>query len=313
MGSKIAYSRKTLALLSVVLALGLSAQAQTLQEETEAARTLFQKNKDCVITLLVVQKRKFNFGPHSQESESRQEVTGTIISPDGLTVMSLATVDPSTVMRGMMSTDSSLDGGPSMSVDSEISDLKMLLDGDREIPAEIVLRDADLDLAFARPLTPVNEPLPYLDLTQSGEPSLLDRVVSISRLGKVANRVHGLSFEFIEAIVEKPRRFYIPGNSPTLTSQGCPAFLLDGRVAGIFVMRIAKDRGTQSGSMFSGLSNNIIGIMLPPDQILEVAKQVPERNTNAGNTPPSTPNADGQNSAGPSSQETSPTPDAGAP
>ena len=114
----------------------------------------------------------------------------------------------------------------------------------------------------------LSSPMAYVDLENSGTAELLDNVVALNRLGHVANRVHSAAFERIEAVIEKPRRFYIAGDDPTSSSQGSPVFTQDGKILGIFVLRTVRSAGTQMG-------NNAKIIIIPASDILEGALQAP--------------------------------------
>jgi S1-C subfamily serine protease len=240
--------------------------------EEEQARAVLDQHKTAVVTIQLVIKQKFSMGGRgSQENESRNEVTGTVISPEGLAVVALSATDPTSIYKTMMP-----DGMDDVQIDSEVSDVKILLGDGTEVPAQVVLRDNDLDLAYVRPLAKPAAPMAFVDLADSAPAQLLDTLVSINRLGKVAGRVYSVSLERVEAIVEKPRRFYIPGNDPTSTNQGCPAFTLDGKVVGLFVIRTIKDTSGSGGrGMFSG-NENVIPVLLPAEDILEGARQAPE-------------------------------------
>jgi S1-C subfamily serine protease len=241
---------------------GLVASSARAQSAEEMGRAVFEAHRGAVITIECVVKTKFSFqGRPAEEDESKIEATATLISPEGLAVTALSTVDPSDLYRGMGM-------GEDVQFDANITDAKFLMEGGAELPAELVLRDNDLDLAYFRVRAKPEQPLPHVDLSQSTKAQMLDRVLAINRLGKVANRVHSASFEWIEAVVEKPRTFYIPGNDPTNTSSGSPAFSLDGKLVGIFVVRALKSSGHDS-------QNNMLGILLPAAEIAEGAGQVP--------------------------------------
>jgi len=98
-------------------------------------------------------------------------------------------------------------------------------------------------------------------------------VIVLNRLGRVANRAYSAAVERIEAVVERPRTFYIPGDDPTHSGLGSPAFTLDGKVAGILVLRSVKSDGGMGGTF--GGDNNVLGIIIPASDVLESAKQVP--------------------------------------
>src|SRR2546422_5707095 len=116
-------------------------------------------------------------------------------------------------------------------------------DDGAEIPAEIVLRDKDLDLAFIRPKTKPASPMPAVDLNKSVPAKVLDQVITLNRLGRAAGRAHSASVERISAVVQKPRTFYIPDSTMTTTGLGSPAFTPDGTLVGLVVMRTISGKG----------------------------------------------------------------------
>jgi len=239
-------------------------QVASADEDAVAGRNILNNKKATVVTVQMVVKISQSFGGNTSENESKEEATGTVISPDGLTVLALSSTDPSSIYKTMMG------GRNDFKFDAQINDIKILLYDNTEIPAEVVIRDVELDLAFIRPLTKPETPLAYVDLADNGTVETLDRVVTINRLGRVANRVYSASFEYIDAVVEKPRRYYIPGDDPTSTSQGCPVFRLDGKVVGVFVLRAISSEATAGNRR-----NNVMPIVLPTEDIVEGAKQVP--------------------------------------
>lgn len=242
------------------------AQFANADNAAEQGRKIFEENKNAVVTILLVVNTKVSApGRPSQEFESKSEATGTVINEDGLTVVSLSKVDPSALFD-LMSPDS---GG--MNYETEVRDTKILLADDTEIDAKVILRDRELDMAFIRPTEKPETKFDYIDFTNSGEPQLLDEVITINRLGQVARRAHAVSVERIDAIVRKPRTFFIPGNDPTNTEMGSPAFTLDGKVVGVLLMRAIKSSGGTAGNP----SQNVTQMFLPVEDVLEAAAQAP--------------------------------------
>lgn len=253
--------------LAVALVATGAGYAQTTNEQ---ALKVFEANKEAVVTVHVVSKASMGGMMGGGEDEMVTEATGTVISEDGLTVVSLSATDPSTLISNMMGPM-----GDQFQMQVETISVDILQTDGSEIKAEIVLRDKDLDLAYVRPEEKPAEPMPFVDLSTAGEAGMLEELVTINRLGKVANRVHAASFERVNAIVEKPRRFYIPGNDPSQTNAGSPAFKLDGTPLGVFVIRSIKSSAQGIGSMFSGMTDNVVPIILPASDILEGAAQAP--------------------------------------
>ncbi len=255
------YILRTCFTAAVALLTVFSVSTAQADEAVDKARAIQAQNKAAVVTVQMVVKITWSMGGNSNESEDKVEATGTVIGADGLTVLALSSTDPSSISKTM---------GSKFKMDAELSDIKLLLQDNTEVPAEVVIRDVELDLAFVRPLKKPDAPMAFVDLNNNGDVQLLDRVVTINRLGRVANRVYSASFEYIDAVVEKPRRYYIPGNDPTSTSSGSPSFRLDGKIVGIFVLRAIN---AEAGS--GGRRDNVMPIILPAVDILEGVTQVP--------------------------------------
>jgi len=250
-----------LALLSLLLALAVSSRADQVAEK---GRELFKKNQHSVVTVQEV--LKMSASGSSRSTESKQDLTGTVVDPSGLTVLALSACDPGEMYQRMVGEDYS------RRVETEITDLKILLDDGSEVPAEIVLRDKDLDLAFIRPKIKLPAPMTAVDLSKSSPVQVLDEVVTLNRLNSAAGRAYAASVERITAVIQKPRTFYIPDSTMTSTTLGSPAFALDGNVVGLFVMRSVSNKGNSS----RGYRDNMTSIILPADDILKAAKQAPE-------------------------------------
>lgn len=227
---------------------------------TEKGRDIFNKTRLAVVTVEVVVKAS---GPGGRSGESKQDITGTVVDPSGLTVVALSACDPAEMYRRV---------SQEYKVQTEVSDIKMLLDDGTELPAEIVLRDNDLDLAFLRPKTKPASPMTAVDLSKSGPAQVLDEVVTLNRLNNAASRAYAASIEHIAAVIQKPRTFYIPDATMSSTSLGCPAFLPDGRILGVFVIRAVSSEGEGT----SNYRQNLTSIILPAEDILKGAKQAPD-------------------------------------
>ena len=282
-------SMKTPRLLCLIAAWSLCALPcpGDAQDLAAKGRAVFNQHQASVVTVLLVVKSKMGFaglaGAGGDAREYKEEVTGTVIDPSGLTAVALSSADPGALLQGMMSSlgGSSGDGEESVKfkMDSEVTDVKLLTHDGAELPAEIVLRDRDLDLAFVRPKAKPVPPLPALDLSNSAKVDVLDSVIAINRLGKIAGRAYAAAVEQINAVVKKPRLFYVPGGNATLTGLGSPAFTPDGKVVGLFVMRSVKSGGGGL-SLFSSQAG-MAPIIVPAEEVKKVAAQVPAVKTEA--------------------------------
>ena len=94
-------------------------------------------------------------------------------------------------------------------------------------------------------------------------------------VANAAGRAYSAAVERISAIVQRPRLFYVPNTSMSSTALGCPAFTLEGKVLGVFVMRAMKGKGGGGLGMFNMQPDNLTAIIVPADDIVKAIKQVP--------------------------------------
>jgi hypothetical protein len=259
------HHKPTMTRFAVACLLAGLAFTSRADELAEKGREIFKKNQRAVVTVQEV--LKMSPAGSSRANESKQDLTGTVLDGSGLTVLALSACDPSEMYQRMMGEDYSRGR-----VETEITDLKILLDDGTEVPAEMVLRDKDLDLAFIRPKTKPASPMPAVDLNKSAPAQLLDQVITLNRLNSAAGRAYSASVERISAVMQKPRTFYIPDSTMTATTLGSPAFALDGNLVGVMVMRAVSSKGGASRSY----RDNMTSIILPAADIAKAAAQAPE-------------------------------------
>jgi S1-C subfamily serine protease len=258
---------QTAALAALILALASPALPSRADEAADKGRDIFNKNQHAVVTVEIVVKATYSSsGQTSAPSETRQEATGTVVDHSGLTVLSLSVCDPGEMVQRMMSEQSKY------KVETEVSDVKILLDDGTELAAEVVLRDKDLDLAFIRPKAKPATPLAAVDFTASATAQMLDEVIALNRLNKAASRAYAASVERVSAVIRKPRTFYIPDGTLSASALGSPAFLLNGKILGVFLMRAV---GSGGEGRFN-YRQNTTAVILPAEDILKAAKQAPE-------------------------------------
>ncbi|HTA30013.1 MAG TPA: serine protease, partial [Candidatus Cybelea sp.] len=228
-------------------------------------RDIFKKYQHAVVTVQTVLKVTDSRGGRSSNpSEIKRDLTGTVIDPSGLTVLALSSVDPAELYRRVSEEYNK--------IDTQVNDVKLLLDDGTEVPSEIVLRDEDLDLVFIRPKAKASAPMTAVDLSKSSSVETLEPVIALNRLSRAAGRAYSASIERIVAVIQKPRTFYIPDTGPSASTLGSPAFALNGNIVGIFVMRAVS--AGDSSSRNAG--ENVTAILIPAEDILKGAKQAPE-------------------------------------
>jgi S1-C subfamily serine protease len=235
------------ALVSAALAAPLSAATEA---EAALGREIVKKNADSIVAveLVVNSGSGRGGGGRGGSGEQKVEVNATVISPTGLTVTSLAAIDPR-VGRGRGSSDNS---------DSEFKEVKLRLADNTEIPAMVVLKDAELDLAFIAPIagTGPAKTYPYLNLEDAGKAEVLGTYFDMTRLPKNMQRTPVIQVVSVLAMIEKPRKLILT----TDQTLGCPVFDMKGKPLGIALAYLSNNTAIQI-------------VVVPAEDIIDMAKQ----------------------------------------
>jgi hypothetical protein len=225
------------------------------EQNAVAARTLVKRYADAVIGVELVVTLKVKMGDREAAPQERRiEVNGTVISPTGLTVTSLAVVDPQSSYDAARQQDSRV-----QLVSADFKEVKLRLADGTEIPARFVLKDSDLDLAFMAPDTAANataREFTHVKLAEPAEAALLEEFYYVARAPKVLQRIPLVRSGEIMGIIEKPRKLYLLSDQ----SIGTPVFDVQGRILGISVQNFAGGRP-------AGM------VVMPSADIAEMAKQ----------------------------------------
>ncbi len=265
----------TASLILIVLAALVPARAQT--DQRAAAREVVKKWQAAIVNVRVVLKTRTSMaGRELQSSDETVEGIGTVIDPSGLMVMSLGVLNPGAMMTKLMGSMGGGMGDQKMEITSEPTDLKMRLPDGREVPAKIVLRDEDLDLAFVRPVAKPDKPLVAVNLADAATPAVLDQVVVLSRLGRVGGWAAGAALHDIGAVIDRPRTFFVLGTPAA--SIGVPAFLPNGRIVGLLTLRQIDAGRPGMMSMMGGTeAMGLLPVILPAADVLEISRQAVEK------------------------------------
>jgi S1-C subfamily serine protease len=240
------------------------------QDQRAAHRDVAKKWQNAIVNIRVSLKVRMSVGGREVQSmDDTVEAVGTVIDPSGLTVMSLTSLDPGAMMSKLMGGG---DADQKMTIVSEPSNVRIRLADGKELPATVVLRDQDLDLAYIRPTTPPASPLTAVNLADAGSPAVLEQLVVLSRLGRVGGWTPAAALYDVGAIMEKPRTFYVlQGQAVT----GTPAFQSNGKVVGLLTIRqVDPGRMSMFGMMNGTEGAGVIAVVLPAADVLEIAKQI---------------------------------------
>ena len=238
----------------------LSIHAST-QAETQW-RALLKDHANCVTWVSATVRVEVSAGGRSlPPQEQKLEALGTIIAEDGLTVLSLTKVDPTSSILSRLRS-------PGASVQVHYTEVLILMQDGTEIPARLLLKDVDLDLAYLLPISNPEEDgksSPFSTVPgltkKAPTPTVLDEVVSIAKLGRNLYRQSTLRRGWVNAVIQKPRPYFVIEN----TEPGTPVFNSRGKWLGIVVYKMEMGRPSAI-------------VTLPVEDIMEIADQVRSRN-----------------------------------
>ena len=264
------FVRRVWAVGFLVAACAVSMSAQTADDRA-AARDVIAKRGDAVITILgTLKARMSQAGRDRPAPDQAVQASATVLDGTGLTVVALSTVDPG----GILAKNPAF-AATKMSLETELTDVKMRLADGTEIPAKVVLRDSDLDLLFLRPATAPDKPMPAVDSTSPAF-NTVDAIVVMHRMQEVAGWKPAASLGAIEVVIDRPRRFYILATSAAGGGLGASVFDLKGQFGGVVALRMSSDAkhnalNGMNGGMLQTLG--MVPVMVPAADIREIAKQ----------------------------------------
>ena len=242
-------------LLTACVCLCLATGTLQAQNEDRAlvatARKTLETYGKAVISLSVVIKIEGVEGVPDMGLLNRERKTrcvAAIIDAGGLAVTSLTNLNsPGSLPQIRISRGG---GTPQpLEVECHVQEVKYRLADGTELPARVVLKDEDLDLAFLAPQKPLDEQtrskIAALSLGDAApQAELLDATILLNRANDNLNYVPMLNLGRIVALLSKPRICYV-GNTGAL---GTPVFDRQGKILGI-VCRCMREDGAATSHL----------------------------------------------------------------
>lgn len=238
--------------------------------EQKKIKEVIEKYKNTIVTVKIIRKEwSVMEGKEFSKGESKNEVSGTIIDKNGTVIVSAFAVDPTKFFNQLSS-------GRSFKFEwrSQITGIKIILPDKKEIDGKMVLKDEKLDLIFIRPESKEKRKYEYVNLKDYIEPDIMEKIVIMSRIGKIGNRTIFASLSRIGGIIKKPRDYYL--STDQMASPGSPVFTVNGKIVGINLIRTKKRDTSFSFSIFSPYDFGFLPVILPAKEIKEIAGQIKE-------------------------------------
>ncbi len=234
--------------------------ARALSEaEAAAGRALVGRYADSIVSVSLVLSLNITVGDRTMPPrEVRNEENATVISGAGLTVTSLSTIDPRAATLARLRANPGAAGRSIQIADTEFKEVKLRLADGTEIPARVVLKDADTDLAFIAPdaAAAAGRTFTPVDLQHAAKPEVLGTYFDVFRAQRDLQRLPLVNATTLQGVIERPRPFFLAVNE----APGTPVFDAAGAVLGICVQHMNGGRAVRP-------------VILPSAQVAEIAKQ----------------------------------------
>jgi hypothetical protein len=246
-------ARSTLLITLFCFILVVPARSDVL---TQQIRETVNMWRDAVVTVKVVVELR--------NTERKMERLATVVDSSGILMMSLTSIDPTGL--GFMPEN----------IEIKVKEVNIVTPGNEEIPAKIVLRDRDLDLAVIQPFGMRGKPMTAVAINTHVTPEVMDQIVIISRLGSAANYTTMSSLCRISGIITKPRTLYVPDINISVNGLGTPVFTTDGELVGLMLLRTAGQQETSPADLMWGFGSfDIVPVIVPAEELARVLKEMP--------------------------------------
>lgn len=212
----------------------------------EVARRLFETNRDSVLWISVVAKISYttegatDSPMNMPDSENKFEGYGTVVSTNGLLVTALSAIDPSHAISGREITTRS--GKVRLDASVIIKEVLIIMPDGVEVPAEVVMKDTDLDLAFIRAKADSKQfklaKFVPINIKDSAKAVMAEETITLMRGDEVLNRQPSIVRGQVTVLMTKPREFV----RATSGAPGTPTFNTDGKFLGIGTVRFVQNR-----------------------------------------------------------------------
>lgn len=248
----------------LVVATATASAAESAPKIEETARRLFKAHADSIVTVRATVALTMSAGDSpSQSRDQAVEEFGTIVTADGLVVVAASSIDPATAADGR--TVNMRGSQVKLSVTSEVKEARLIMPDGTEIPATVVFKDRDLNLAYLAPEAGAEEAkdakfIPIV-ATPTQKLGVLDEVVVLSRLDKSMGRTACVECDAVRAMLEKPRAYY----SIHISTTGLPVFGNSGQFAGLTTTRFGS-AGDNGGISMSP-------VVLPASEVVKSIEQ----------------------------------------
>lgn len=266
----------------LLLAAAAAAPGRCAADEAgaEAYRSILEQRSPAVVTVRFVLDIQLGgtvggaMGDRGQEVET--EISGVVVDPAGLVLCSNTLMGGFAGLMGRL-----MGGGAEFEISATPKNIEVLVgDSTEGLPARLVARDTDLDLAWLRLEEAPASALAAIDLSAGVPAHVGQQFVAVRRFDKIFARAPGLIEGRIGGEVVKPRRLLVP--AAQTSAHGLPVFDLAGDLIGVTVLQFPDDETLASGGMAAmwqstRLAEVLSAVILPAAEVAratELAREI---------------------------------------
>jgi hypothetical protein len=229
---------------SLALLLAVSVVPARSDEEGDQLKALVAKSAPAIVTVKVVLKTEFKFGGQSQDTESRAELQGAVVSEDGLIMISNAAFATDR-LRDLMGAGAETAG---FGFKITPTDFKVVVEREeKEYSAFLAATDTNLGLSFLKVEGLGDRKLPVVDFASAASPAPGQKLVSVSRLSKGYDYAPYFESARVSGEITRPRQAWMLDG--TVSAIGLPIYLLSGETVGVLTTIASGVKAENSGEM----------------------------------------------------------------
>ena len=222
---------KRLVLIAVIAAIStVLVPSARAEGEAETFRGIMEKQAPTIVTVKFVLKLHLQMGVQEQDREVNREVSGVMVTPDGLVMIS-----NSTLSMGRAN-------DPRVRLTSTPTDFKVLFEGDdEEYEAVLGATDSRLDLAFVAMKDPKARAVVPVAFDTTSQVQIGQTVVGVSRFSRGFDYAPFMGTLLVTGKVAKPRKMYAISGS--FNQVGMVLYNLSGTAVGVLSLQEAASGG----------------------------------------------------------------------
>jgi S1-C subfamily serine protease len=154
------------------------------------------------------------------------------------------------------------------------TEMKVLIGDDVEgVPAKLIARDSELDLAWIQIDESAGKTYTAVDLSKNTKPAVGDTLLTINHLGKFFDRAPVIKTTRMGGSTKKPRALYIPADNAIAGEFGTPVFATDGSIVGFTAMQLPEAEDVEGGDT---AREYMTAVILPADALVRATKRALE-------------------------------------